>query len=194
MLECISAKELHTQAPTAFDIDKIKYSPQAYPISGTSPHCGHGFKSSIATTSVAGVLLKCGGGLCHNALDARARHDFASLCAGQTWHAPSLPDPQISAASISCSSVRFFIMFNLLCQSAFKRAVITRIFTSADFLTLETAVIPTTVVAVEMCAHQDSGFLFIHRPPPPFLHSSKLYTVPDPLRKQRSTGSFHRSS
>jgi hypothetical protein len=77
LVECISAKELHTQAPTALDIGKIKYSPQAYPISGTSPHCGHGFKSSIVTTSVAGVLLKCGGGLCHNALDARARHDFA---------------------------------------------------------------------------------------------------------------------
>jgi hypothetical protein len=50
LVECISAKELHTQAPTALDIDKIKYSPQAYPISGTSPHCGQGFKSSIATS------------------------------------------------------------------------------------------------------------------------------------------------
>ena len=117
-----------------------------------------------------------------------------SLCAGQTWHAPSLPDPQISAASISCSSVRVFTVFNLLCQSAFQRAVITRIFTSADFLTLETAVVPMTVVAVKMCAHQDFGFLFIHRPPPPFLHSSKLYTAPDPLRLQRSTGNSRRSS
>ena len=113
---------------------------------------------------------------------------------GHSGQDPGAPAPQSSVARISCSSVRFFIMFNLLCQSAFQRAVVTRVFTSANFLTLETAVIPATVIAVKMCAHQDSGFLFIHRPPPPFPRSSKLYTVPDSLRKQGSAGNSRRSS
>ena len=77
MLECISVKLL--QAQSVFSRENIKYSPQAYPIRTFFPHCGHGFKSSIATTSVAGVLFQRGGGLCHNALDARTRHDFAVI-------------------------------------------------------------------------------------------------------------------
>lgn len=113
---------------------------------------------------------------------------------GHSGQDPGAPAPQSSVAWISCSRVRFFMPFNLLCQSAFQRAVIARIFTSADFLTLETAVVSATVVAVKMCAHHDSGFLLIHRPPPPFLHSSSLYTVPDPLRKLRSADSFRRSN
>ena len=83
---------------------------------------------------------------------------------GHSGQDPGAPAPQSSVARISCSSVRFFIMFNLLCQSAFQRAVVTRVFTSANFLTLETAVIPATVIAVKMCAHQDPAFfLFIVR-------------------------------
>jgi hypothetical protein len=46
-LECISQKEPHTHTPTGLLIDKIKYSPHAYAISGTSPHFGHGFSSAI---------------------------------------------------------------------------------------------------------------------------------------------------
>ena len=138
------------------------------------------FKAPLLLSLFAGFL-------CHSSRRAEAQHL-------KSCHLLPCADPQISAASISCSSVRVFMLVDLLCKSAFKRAVITRIFTSANFLTLETAVIPATVIAVKMCAHQDSGFLFIHRPPPPFLHSSKLYTVPDSLRKRRGTGNSRRSS